>query len=545
MDETGEFIRHDACEKCGSKDNLAVYSDHTFCFGCKDHNFTTDDKFDDGKEKEIKKNTDLLYGEYKAISKRKFTAEDCRKFDYKVGKDWSGNPVQIATYRDKNGVPICQKLRGANKKFSVIGKTEGVALYGSHLWKSGKKLTICEGEVDTISASICNGNHKWPVVGIPFGTASAKKSLLENWDYLMNFQEIVLLFDNDKAGIEAARECAEALPLGRVKIASTLPLNDVNECLVAGNKKAVIEAIWQAETYRPDGIISSNDLREVIGISDAVSSTKYPYEKLNEITGGIFPSTMVLLTAGSGVGKSTLIRELAYHLHFKEKKTVGLLMLEETNKRSLQGLVGIHLEKNITIDPDAATKGEIETGFDEVFKERPIYLFDHWGSTALDTIVNRIQYMVLALGCTHIFLDHVSILVADSYSLTQGGSDERRLIDLIVSALRTQIVQELNVTLFVVSHLRRPSTGGGHESGSKVHLSELRGSHSLAQMSDTVLSLSVDSEDPSNNMREISVLKNRHNGQVKSAGFLNYSMKTGRLMECDKDFTPEVGSPRF
>ena len=55
MDETGEFIRHDACEKCGSKDNLAVYSDHTFCFGCKDHNFTTDDKFDGGKEKEIKK----------------------------------------------------------------------------------------------------------------------------------------------------------------------------------------------------------------------------------------------------------------------------------------------------------------------------------------------------------------------------------------------------------------------------------------------------------------------------------------------------------
>ena len=29
-----EFIQHTPCPKCGSKDNLAVYTDHEYCFGC-------------------------------------------------------------------------------------------------------------------------------------------------------------------------------------------------------------------------------------------------------------------------------------------------------------------------------------------------------------------------------------------------------------------------------------------------------------------------------------------------------------------------------
>ena len=29
-----KFIRHAPCENCGSRDNLAIYSGHTYCFGC-------------------------------------------------------------------------------------------------------------------------------------------------------------------------------------------------------------------------------------------------------------------------------------------------------------------------------------------------------------------------------------------------------------------------------------------------------------------------------------------------------------------------------
>lgn len=35
MTRNSEFIKHDKCPKCGSRDNLAIYTDHEFCFGCK------------------------------------------------------------------------------------------------------------------------------------------------------------------------------------------------------------------------------------------------------------------------------------------------------------------------------------------------------------------------------------------------------------------------------------------------------------------------------------------------------------------------------
>ena len=33
--EESEFIQHEPCPECGSRDNLARYDDgHAFCFGC-------------------------------------------------------------------------------------------------------------------------------------------------------------------------------------------------------------------------------------------------------------------------------------------------------------------------------------------------------------------------------------------------------------------------------------------------------------------------------------------------------------------------------
>ena len=33
-----KFLHHSPCENCGSRDNLAVYEDHTYCFGCQQYN---------------------------------------------------------------------------------------------------------------------------------------------------------------------------------------------------------------------------------------------------------------------------------------------------------------------------------------------------------------------------------------------------------------------------------------------------------------------------------------------------------------------------
>jgi twinkle protein len=403
-----------------------------------------------------------------------------------------------------------------------------MTLFGSHLWSNGKILVICEGEIDAMSVSQMQ-NHKWPTVSLPNGAKAAKKALLSNYDYVTSFNSVVLMFDNDEPGREAAIECAEALPIGLCKIANLGEHKDANEALVKGDAQTVIQAIFQAKLHRPDGIVAAADLREVIGVGDAVSPISYPYSKLNDITKGLRLGSLVTIAAGSGVGKSTFVRELMYHVQ-QSGFPIGMMMLEESTKRTAQGLVGLHMNKNITVDVEGTSEDAIVEAFDDMRKAGEFYLFDHFGSTDLDVIVNRIRYMNKALGCQVICLDHISILIS---GLTSGVNDERRLVDDIMTRLRVE-VQALGICLILVSHLRRPQGDKGHEGGAQVSLSQLRGSHAIAQLADTCIGLNVDAEDPTSGKRNIVVLKNRHTGEVGSAGILKYNLDTGRLTETNE-----------
>ena len=203
-------------------------------------------------------------------------------------------------------------------------------------------------------------------------------------------------------------------------------------------------------------------------------------------------------------------------------------MLEESNKRTLQGLVGIFMSKNITIDRTEVDDDEITAAFDMLFGPDmpPLYLYDHFGSTDVELICNRIEYMVKALGVEWVILDHISILISGQ----SFGQNERTLIDMAMTKLRT-LVQELNIGLMIVSHLRRPDGNQGHEDGAQVRLGQLRGSHSIAQLSDICISMSVDPDEPNSDIRHLNILKNRYTGQTGPAGTLNYNRDTGRLIE--------------
>ena len=120
-----------------------------------------------------------------------------------------------------------------------------------------------------------------------------------------------------------------------------------------------------------------------------------------------------------------------------------------------------------------------------------LYLFDGWGSYDPDVIFNRIEYMATGLDCRVIFLDHLSIL------LSGLDGDERRIIDQTMTRLRS-LVERTGISLFLVSHLRRTQSDQNHEEGARVTLGQLRGSASIAQLSDIVIALERNQQDGSN-----------------------------------------------
>lgn len=339
------------------------------------------------------------------------------------------------------------------------------------------------------------------------------------------------MFDMDQPGKEAAAECVELFEPGKAKIAS-LPLKDANECLQKGQPDAVVSAIWNAKVYRPDGILSGEDLWEEVSREDTVQSIPYPWTSLNNLTRGCRRGELVTLTAGSGIGKSAVVREIAHHL-LASGETVGMIMLEENPKRTALGLMGIELNKPLHLSRTGVTHEELESSFKATVGSGRLYLYNHFGSSDIDNLVSRVRFLARGCGCSWIVLDHLSIVVSGL-----GDGDERRLIDNAMTNLRT-LVEETGVGMFLVSHLRRPEGDKGHEQGAKTSLSQLRGSHSIAQLSDMVIGLERDQQGKNPNVTTLRVLKNRFSGETGEAGYLSYDKETGRLSETTLDFLEE------
>ena len=483
--------------------------------------------FPDMKAEEEAKQHGFVEGEAKALTKRFINEETTRKFDYRVAKH-NGKPCQVANYY-KDRKLVAQKLRYPDKSFQWIGSTKECGLYGEWLWRDGgKMIVVTEGELDALSLSQVQGN-KWAVVSVKNGAQGAKKDIQKSLEFLERFETVVLMFDMDEAGQTAAKACASVLSCGKAKIA-TLPLKDANEMLIQGKSKELINAMWGAKTFRPDGIVSGDDLWSAVSTREVVESVDYPYQGLNEKTHGLRKSELTTITAGSGIGKSNLVREIGYDL-INKGETVGFIMLEETVKRTALGLMGLHLNKTLHLGEMDTDNKELRDAYDHVIGNGNTYFYDSFGSTAIDNLLARIRFLAQGCECSYIVLDHLSIVVSGL-----GDGDERRLIDNAMTALRT-LVQETGVGLILVSHLKRPSGDRGHEEGAQTSLSQLRGSHAIAQLSDMVIGLERDQQGEGANVTTVRVLKNRFSGETGIACYVQYNPETGRLLECSPDFT--------
>ena len=257
---------------------------------------------------------------------------------------------------------------------------------------------------------------------------------------------------------------------------------------------------------------------------------EYPFQGLNDMLHGIRYQELITITSGSGIGKSSFCRQIAAKLLDNGEK-VGYLALEESNRRSALGLMSCALGKSLHLGEHEQT--ELADAFRSTMEHWNLFLFDGFGSYDPDTIYSRIEYLACGLECRIVFLDHLSIL------LSGLDGDERRMLDQTMTKLRS-LVERTGITLFLVSHLRRSNNDRtSHEEGGKVSLSQLRGSHSIAQLSDSVIALERDQQ--SENDRDVTtlrIIKNRYSGETGFAGKIKYNLDTSRFTEHETTTTP-------
>ena len=507
-----EFIAHEACDNCGSSDGNSAYSDgHKFCFVC--HNYTPAE----GENHSHKMATDVHYkGSAERLQKRNISEKTCQFF--RIFRD--GNTLRFP-YFTADGILQGFKLRNRQKEFYYEG-TATDTLFAQHLFpSSGKRIVVTEGELD--AASCYEAMSGWPMVSLPHGAASAKKDLQKQIPLLQGYNEIVLFFDNDDAGRKAAEEAAGVLPPGKVKIARLDKYKDASDALQANDAEAIRKAIWDAEEYRPDGIVEGKSLQKLVTTPLPPADHDYPFQCLQDKLHGIRYQELTTITSGSGQGKSTFCRQLAVNLLSKGER-VGYLALEESNRRTALGLMSTAVGKSLHIGEHDQT--ELEEHFRNTIANWHLYLFDGFGSFDPSIIYNRIEYLASGLECRIIFVDHLSIL------LSGLDGDERRMLDQTMTRLRS-LVERTGISLFLVSHLRRTGNDRtSHEEGGKVSLSQLRGSAGIAQLSDQVIALERNQQsETERDIATIRIVKNRYSGETGYAGKIKFDLNTSRFTE--------------
>lgn len=525
---TSRVVGREACPRCGSRDNVARYDDgHAYCFseGCEYYEHGESDVRDAVPEGDSSDSQDaggirsVVEYVFEALPRRGISEEICRRFRYGIGTCADGTPVQVADYG--NGV---QKYRAAGKRFFWANRPKNsYPLFGRHVWRSGgKRVVVTEGEIDALSYAEAT-NSSWPVVSVCDGAGSAAKCVTENLEWLSGFDEIVLMFDMDDAGQKAAVKCAELLPVGKVKIAQ-LPRKDANEVLLELGGQELFKAPFNATAWRPDGIRIGMDLLDQVLVPPP-EGLEYPWPFLNEVLYGQRTKEMVTWVAGTGSGKSQVLREVIRHLWVAHGQTVGVIALEESNVDSALGQLSLEVNRPLHLPavrklvPDSEIRRAAE-------KVLPGFVFyDHWGSVEADVLLPKIRYMATGLGIKYIVIDHISIMVSGM----AAEGDERKRIDQLVTKLRS-LCSELDVCLHIVSHLRK-NEGTPHEEGGKISLQDIRGSGAPAQLSNFVIGLerNQQAEGEKKNVTNVRVLKNRLTGQTGVVGALKYSPETGRL----------------
>ena len=530
------FVKyHLPCPLCNSSDAVSVNADNSaYCFSCreyiKEYNMEQEPTIIN-REHETKPISNQ--SDFAEIVDRNIKIDTCKKYSVSVKIDSMGNITNhYYPYHDKQGAKIATKTRFTKlKEFTIQGNTKQSGLFGEYLFNRNKFIIITEGELDCLSAyqMFKTDKYETPVVSIKNGITSAVKDIKNSLEWLENnFDNVVINFDNDEQGIDGALKVAELFSPGKCKIMH-LPkeFKDASDCLTKNKIQVYVKTFWDAKVFAPDGIINANILFDEIAKPTIQSFVQYPFEGINKITYGIRPSELVTFTAGSGLGKTQVMREIIHHMIKSTQDNIGLLMLEETPVITSKGLMSIEANQRLHLPDVHVAKEELKTYFDKTVGTGRVYMFDHFGSNSIDNIISRVRFLAKGLDCKYIIIDHVSIIVSD-----QSHGDERRALDEIMTRLRT-LVQETGVAMMVVSHLRRPD-GKGHEEGAATSLSQLRGSASIGQLSDMVIGLERDAQndDPEiRNTTKVRVLKNRFAGLTGPCCNLQYNQDTGRLVE--------------
>ena len=433
----------------------------------------------------------LTYCEKRNISKD--------TIDY-VGVKENNNCV-VFEYRNELGEHLANKYRKTKKsegpKMWFEKGTNVNTLFNMDKVNLSETLLITEGEFDCLSA-IESGFKN--TVSIPSGVNGTNEWITSNWTFIEQFEEIIIWFDNDEAGIKGAREVFNRLPNSSVKIVRCEVANDINELLHKYGKLAVLKQIEKASTPTLEGV-ATLDMIEDFDVHEA-ETLKLGIDDIDaDLVGMVFGSLNVL-SGRNGSGKSTILNQIyiaeAIAQGYKTFLFSGELIGGNVKYWLLQTLANEdqfaeytakdgHKYKKVTIQAKEKIVNDMKDRF---------FLYDS-DDYRIEAIIEKMTILAKRYG--------VRVFVIDNLMTVESSLKDKYEAETDIVKKLKNFAKKYNAIVHLVAHPRKSMND-------EIEKDDVAGSANITNLADYVTTISRAKDDVVEYDAILKILKNRHTG---------------------------------
>ena len=367
--------------------------------------------------------------------------------------------LTMVKYRPSHAI---DKTKGEIKNWAQKDADTAPLLYNMNKINVAMPLLITEGEIDCAAAIEC-GYHN--TVSVPFG-AGNYTWIEHNWDWLEQFESIIIASDNDEAGKKMRKEVVYRLGSWRCKVVEIptfyekedgkrIQVSDINEMMYWFGKDEVLKAIINAKDQPVASVVdfsdvSEVDLSEIDGIYTGIQ--EFDQEMMR-----LFYGTFNIVTGVNGSGKSSWLSQLICQ-SVDQGKDVWLYSRELPNYMSKNWINYIfagnrHIKKYVDDRNSVYYKvtPEARQVIDEYYKNH-IYIYRDDYENTVEAVKKSMEDSVRKYGSKLLILDN---LTAINMNCTDNEKWSKQ-VDLVNWCI--DFAKKFHVVVILVIHPKKIET---------------------------------------------------------------------------------------